>query len=160
LPQEPYIDPADYLLPARPVVLWHYTHMSDPRWLWGNRYIQLVHDQSLLTEQKAGIMNKQGWAAYCRNNDLMIKRFEFDPKARYADYGCNNEIYVNGHLLEIETLGSVQKLIPGHSAEHTEYWLITKFGGDIQMNDEDSIDRILMPMVRSFDYLLYNQEVR
>ncbi len=26
LPQEPYIDPEEDLLPARPVVLWNYTH--------------------------------------------------------------------------------------------------------------------------------------
>jgi hypothetical protein len=159
LPQEPYIDPADYLLPARPLVLWHYTHMTDPRWLWGNKYIQLVHDASRSTEQKVGILNKQGWAAYCRNHDLMIKRYEFDPSAQYADYGCNNEVYVNGHLLEIETLGPVQKLVPDQSAEHSEYWLITKFGGDIQMNHEDSLDQNLLPIVKSFDYSFHNQEV-
>jgi len=63
LPQEPYIDPAKYLLPARPLVLWYYTHMGDPRWTWGNKYIQLKHDSKITAEQKIGILNKQGWTA-------------------------------------------------------------------------------------------------
>ncbi|HYO90997.1 MAG TPA: hypothetical protein VEQ40_05145, partial [Pyrinomonadaceae bacterium] len=32
LPQEPYRSWDEYLLPARPMVLWHYTDLSDPRW--------------------------------------------------------------------------------------------------------------------------------
>ncbi|HRI89355.1 MAG TPA: hypothetical protein PK869_13870, partial [Candidatus Hydrogenedentes bacterium] len=38
-PQEPYISHTDYLLPARPIALWHYTDMKDPRWTWGTKYI-------------------------------------------------------------------------------------------------------------------------
>jgi hypothetical protein len=152
LPHEPYIDPAEYLLPARPVVLWHYTQMKDPRWIWGNKYIQLKHDSNLISEQKIGILNKQGWAAYCCKNNVMIKRFEYDPEATYADYGCNNEVYVNGNLLEIESLGPFQKLPPGHSAEHSEHWLITNAEGGLQSDSETSIENDLLPLVNSFIY--------
>ena len=113
LPQEPYINPDEDLLPARPVVLWNYTLMSDPRWNWGNKYIQLKHDQRITSEQKIGILNKQGWAAYVNSGFLMVKFFKFDPDVVYPDYGCNNEVYVNEHLLEIESLGPVSETSSG-----------------------------------------------
>jgi len=150
LPHEPYADPAECLLPARPVVLWYYTHMTDPRWIWGNKYIRLKHDSSLKTEQKIGILNKQGWSAYIRKNELMIKRFAYDPDARYADYGCNNEVYANGNLLEIETLGPIRNILPGQAAEHAEYWLIAKLEGNPEVKQETTLEKILQPIVNSF----------
>ena len=152
LPQEPYIDPADCLLPSRPVVLWYYTHMGDPRWIWGNKYIQLVHDSKLTSEQKIGILNKQGWAAYLHNKTLMIKKFQFDPEALYPDYGCNNEVYANGNLLEIETLGPFSHIVPGKASEHTEQWFIASLSKSLQFIDENAIDDNIVPIIHSFDY--------
>jgi hypothetical protein len=134
LPQEPYIDPAENLLPARPIVLWNYTHMNDKRWIWGNKYIQLKHDAAIASEQKIGILNKQGWTACLLNNTMTIKRFEFNPDAVYPDYGSNNEIYVNEHLLEIETLGPVTKILPDKSADS---------------GTENSIDNVIRPLINS-----------
>jgi hypothetical protein len=149
LPQENYIDPAEYLLPARPVVLWYYTQMNDRRWIWGNKYIQLKHDAAIDTEQKIGILNKKGWAAYLNKRTLMIKRFEFNPEARYPDYGCNNEVYVNGNLLEMESLGPFTKLTPGAAIEHAEQWFITTLEDQLQADNETSIDNILLPLIQS-----------
>jgi len=154
LPQEPYVDPADNLLPARPVVLWNYTHMNDKRWIWGNKYIQLKHDSSISSEQKLGILNKQGWTACLLNDTIMIKHFEFNPDAAYPDYGCNNEVYVNGDLLEIETLGPVTKLAPESAVEHTEQWFITTLEDHLDEEDETSIEKILLPHIQSFNNLL------
>jgi hypothetical protein len=150
LPQENYIDPGEYLLPARPVVLWYYTQMNDQRWIWGNKYIQLKHDSVIKAEQKIGILNKQGWAAYYRDGILMIKHFEFDPEALYPDYGCNNEVYVNEHLLEIETLGPITKLTPGSSAEHTEDWFITNLESTVRVDSESSIENDILPVIHTF----------
>jgi len=149
LPQEPYVDPVEYLLPARPVVLWYYTHMGDPRWIWGNKYIQLVHDSNITSEQKTGILNKQGWAAYLHDKTLMIKKFQFDPEALYPDYGCNNEVYVNENLLEIETLGPLSKIAPGSAVEHTEQWLITTLEQTLQSAHDGDIDRNILPIIHS-----------
>ncbi len=145
LPQEPYIDPADFLLPARPVVLWYYTHMSDPRYTWGNKYIQLVHDAAITSEQKIGILNKQGWAAYHGDGALVMIMFDFDPAARYEDYGCNNEAYVNGDFLELETLGPITRLTPGNAVEHTEHWLITAIEEHLNFENESEIDTYVSP---------------
>jgi hypothetical protein len=149
LPQEPYIDPSEYLLPARPVVLWYYTQMQDARWIWGNKYIQLLHDPAKTTEQKIGILNKQRWAAYMLNSDLMIKCFACDPELRYPDYGCNNEVYANGNLLEIETLGPLAQIAPDSAVEHIEEWFITSLPETLQILDEQSIDEKIVPLLPS-----------
>jgi hypothetical protein len=152
LPQEPYMDPERNLLPARPVVLWNYTQMNDPRWCWGDKYILLKQDKLLISEQKIGILNKQGWAAYYLNRNLMIKCFEFDSSCRYEDFGCNNEVYVNGDFLEVETLGPVARLTPGSSAEHTEHWFIASLKDHLQPDNETSIDNLVLPLIQSLSY--------
>ena len=150
LPQEPFVDSSLNLLPSRPIVLWHYTQMEDPRWKWGNKYIQLLQDPSLQSEQKIGILNKQGWAAYYLDGHAVIKHFTFDPDASYTDYGCNNEVYVNGEFLEVESLGPVTHLAPGEYLAHTEQWMIAKLQGPLSDTSEKSIDQFLIPMVHSF----------
>ncbi|HPD14003.1 MAG TPA: hypothetical protein PLE19_03595 [Planctomycetota bacterium] len=78
VPQEPFRSHDDYLLPARPMVLWHYTDLSDPRFTLGPRYLRLRTDESLAEPQKIGIANKQGWAAYFRQGTLFIKEFAYE----------------------------------------------------------------------------------
>jgi hypothetical protein len=147
LPQEPYIDPTDYLLPSRPLVLWHYTKMNDPRWIWGNRYIQLKYDPALKSEQKLGLLNKQKWGAYHLNGELFIKTFDYDPRAAWSDFGCNNEVWVNGTFLELESLGPFAVIPAGGSAEHEEQWLLARADLD---ESEDSIDDAILPLLKDF----------
>jgi hypothetical protein len=149
LPQEPYIDPAENLLPARPLVLWNYTHMNDKRWIWGNKYIQLKHDARIKSEQKIGILNKQGWTACLLGNTMMIKSFGFNPEAVYPDYGSNNEVYVNEQLLETETLGPINKILPDKSAEHEEDWYIVTLQSQPDNVTESSIDNDIRPLINS-----------
>ncbi len=141
LPQEKFIPHTEYLLPARPVVLWHYTQMADPRWIWGNKYIQLRQDPKATVPQKAGILNKQGWAAYALNGELFVKRYQVDEKGKYPDFGCNTECFTNADILEVETLGPLTKLAPdGGSVQHEETWSLHK----AQLTeDEASIDQAL-----------------
>ena len=148
VPQEPYEEGNDYLLPARPLALWPFTKMNDPRWIWGAKYIQAKQDASSSSEQKIGVLNKQGWTAYCLNGELLIKKFDFIPGMVYPDYGCNNEIYINGRFLEIETLGPLIKIPPGSKVEHTEHWLLTKSMADER---EESIDADVLPLVNYFN---------
>ncbi|MHA4811632.1 hypothetical protein ACX0G9_26280 [Flavitalea flava] len=144
LPQEPFGTGSGFFLPARPMALWSYTKMNDPRWIWGEKYIQAVQDPSLTTPQKIGVLNKQGWAAYSLQEDLLLKRFSYDPEAAYPDYGCNNEVYIDGNILEVETLGPLQKLAPGKSLEHTEYWLLEKASLN---GTEQNIDSVILPLL-------------
>jgi len=148
-PQEPYIPHSEYLLPARPLVLWHYTDMRDPRWIWGTRYIQLRQDPSVpdddRSKQKVGMLNKQGWAAYVLNGEVFLKRFPYDPNATYPDYGCNAETFTNAEMLEVETLGPLSKIPAGGSVEHVEHWFL--FKADVGI-DEADIDAKLLPLVQ------------
>lgn len=144
IPQEPYIPHEDELLPARPLVLWHYTDMSDPRWTFLKKYICLRTDEKLRYPQKIGVLNKQGWAAYLRSDLLFVKRFPHVKGATYPDLGCNCETYTDGAFMEVETLGPMTKLEPGASAEHVEEWFL--FSGIKAEITDASLDAVVKPL--------------
>jgi hypothetical protein len=121
-PNEPYISWDDYLLPARPLVLWHYTDLTDARWSLGKKFIRLSTDQGASHPQKIGMLNKQGWAAYAHGATIFVKRFAYEEGASYPDYGSNCETYTAGDFIEVETLSPLRRLEPGASAEHLERW--------------------------------------
>ncbi|MGB7925766.1 MAG: hypothetical protein WCF57_21185 [Pyrinomonadaceae bacterium] len=145
LPQEPYRSHDDYLLPARALVLWHYTDLTDPRWKIGSKYIRLRTDARRAEPQKIGIMNKQGWAAYQRGRTLFVKRFHYEEGASYPDYGSNNETYTAGSFMEVETLGPLRRLEPGMASETVERWYL--FGSVERGETETAIDAALNPLV-------------
>jgi len=154
-PMEPYIPHSEYLLPARPLVLWHYTNMRDPRWIWGTRYIQLRQDPTVPPDdrgkQKVGMLNKQGWMAYVLNGELFMKRYACDPNATYPDYGCNTEVFTNSDMLELETLGPLGKIPAGGAVEHVEHWFL--FKADVGTEEAD-IDAKLLPLVQQTERLV------
>ncbi|HVN80941.1 MAG TPA: hypothetical protein VMW38_18270 [Terriglobia bacterium] len=145
LPQEPYRSHDDYLLPARPMVLWHYTNFSDPRWVLGGKYLCLKTDKSKIESQKVGILNKQGWAAYSLNQLLFVKAFDYKEGASYPDYGCNTETYTSASFMEIESLGPLVRLEPGQSTEHVERWILFR-GVDVG-STEASLDAAIAPRI-------------
>ena len=124
LPQEPFKRHEDEFLPARPLVLWHYTDLSDPRWQHGPRFLRLTGDAAKNTPQKVGILNKVGWVAYARQGLLFVKRIPYDPKATYTDHGSNTEVYTEASFFEVESLGPLVKLAPGQTAMHKERWFL------------------------------------
>ena len=145
LPQEPYRSHDEYLLPARPMVLWHYTDLTDPRFKIGKKYLQLRTDAALAEPQKIGIANKQGWAAYLRRGTLFIKTFPYEEGLTYPDGGCNCESYTAASFIELETVGPMHALDPGDSAEHVEHWHL--FQGVDAGATEESLDAALRPLV-------------
>lgn len=145
-PQEPYRPHPDALLPARPVTLWSYTRMDDPRWTWGSRYIQLRQDSNASIPQKVGILNKPGWAAYWIYGTLFIKRFACLEGAEYPDFGCNMESYTDANMLELESLGPLQTLEPGATADHIEHWFL--FSGVPDAETDDELDALLQPFLQ------------
>jgi hypothetical protein len=143
-PQEPYIAHPDCVSPARPLVLWHFTDMSDPRWTWSPKYIQLRQDPTSKTKQKIGMLNKPGWAAYTLDGEAFLKRFPYDPAGTYTDYGCNCETYTQPDMLEVETLGPTTRIEPGETIEHVETWLLAK----VDCGESDAeIDSKILPLV-------------
>ena len=122
LPQEPYRSHDDYLLPARPMVLWHFTNLADPRFKIGQSLIEMACDPKFEGPQKIGVLNKQGWTAYFSERSLFVKEFDYRAGAHYPDYDCNSEAYTAGAFLELESLGPMELLQPGELASHRETW--------------------------------------
>jgi len=145
VPQEPYFSHGPgHLLPIRPIALWEYTKMGDPRWTWGSKYIQLRQDPEAKVSQKIGVLNRQGWAAYVLGGEVFIKKFPFRKDGEYPDYNTNTQIYTDANILEVETLGPLTTLAPGEQAEHWEEWSLHK--ADIPA-DEAGIERIVGPLL-------------
>ena len=143
-PQEEFRPHPDCLTPARPLVLWHFTDMTDPRWTWGRKYMRLRQDPGASTKQKVGLLNSAGWAAYSLGSDVFIKRYGYDPKAAYPDMGCNTETYTDPDILEIETLSPLTRLEPGAAVEHRERWLLAH--AECGPTDED-VDAGILPLL-------------
>ena len=147
LPQETYAAHKDEVDPARPLVLWKFTDMADPRWRWGTRYITLRQDDTAGEPQKVGLYNSHGWGAHITPRQAFIIDIAVDPKdpTAYTDFGCNFETYTEGPFQELETLGPLVTLKPGASVDHVEHWYLAK-AENIADND-DSLDRNLLPLV-------------
>lgn len=122
LPHEPYHPHPARLAPARPLVLWPYTDMTDARWTWGSRLIQLRQDVSARGAQKIGAFTSLGWLAHLHGDRLFLKRFTPAPDVPHADFGCNVEIFTDEQMLELETLSPLKELQPGDAVVHTEEW--------------------------------------
>lgn len=145
IPHEPYRSHDEYLLPARPLALWHYTDLSDPRWTLGKKYIRLKTNAQMKEPQKVGVGNTQGWAAYLRNRTLFVKRFPWVAGATYPDFGSNTETYTAANFIELETLAPLASLAPGATAEHVERWFL--FRNVNAGNSEETLDAALGPLV-------------
>ena len=123
IPQSEYRPHPEALLPARPVVLWHYTDMSDPRYTWGKRVVRLRHDPHQ-GPTKFGALVTQGAAAYANHGNLFIKRFPYQAGCDYLDFGCNFESFTRQDMLEVESLGHRVNLQPGESVVYPETWYL------------------------------------
>ena len=111
------------LLPARAVALWPYTRLGDPRFRFGERFWFVRHDAREPSPQKLGFFNREGFVGYAVGGLLFLKLYEPVP-GEHADLGSNTEIFVEGSMLELETLGPLARLAPGAIVEHTERWLL------------------------------------
>jgi hypothetical protein len=145
IPQEPYGPHPDFLLPARPLVLWHYTDLSDPRLTLGRKFIRLKVSAEAESPQKIGLLNKQGWVAYHADETLFVKRYGYAEGATYPDYNCNTEVFTAGPFVEIESLAPLARLEPGEQAEHEEHWNL--YRGVTLGTDEEEIEDALASFV-------------
>jgi len=113
--------PRDGLLPDRHLVLWPYARWRDERLHVDEDYLQ-VRGEPRVPALKLGLWSHAGAIGYLHAGGLFLKRFEPLPGLDYPDRGCNVEVYCNERFLELETLGSLQRLEPGQSAMHIETW--------------------------------------
>jgi hypothetical protein len=131
---------------TNPLVMWAYTNLADPRWTFTKKYMALRQDPNNSDAQKLGLFNADTWAAYLLNGEAFVKRTKADPSKTYPDFGCSFETFTNNEFLEIETLGPMTKVLPGHTVEHVEQWVLYKKVTLPQLTD-DAIDRAVLPLV-------------
>ena len=143
MPQEPFIPNTIKLLPGRPMVLWNYTNMADPRWTFGKKFVTLKNDADIIIPQKIGFLDKLGWACYAKEGTVFMKNFDFDESEEYVDYGCNVETFTQGTFHEFETVGPVSTLEQNCSAEYTEKW--TLFNVRLP-EDEEGMEKVLFDL--------------
>ncbi len=124
-PQEPFAAHSENFLPVRPLVLWAYTDMTDPRWTWGQRLIRLRHDPNG-KPQKVGAFVSAGWAAYKNGDRLFVKRFPAVENGSYLDFGCNFETFTRHDMLEVESVGQKEDVQPKDYASLRECWSLTR----------------------------------
>ncbi|HEX8286590.1 MAG TPA: hypothetical protein VF556_01260 [Pyrinomonadaceae bacterium] len=123
VPNEPFAPySGETLLPVRNLTCWSYTDFTDSRWQFERDFIRLKVDENKPEPQKIGVQNKQGWAMYRFENLEFVKRFEYVENAIYPDLNSNTEVYTAGSFVEIESLSPLQRLAPGESVEHREFW--------------------------------------
>ncbi len=124
------------LLPVSRVVLWPYTDLSDPRYRFGARLLRVRQDPDARTPQKIGLYDaERGWAAYVRGDVVFLKRYPLPrPEDEHVDLGSNVEIFTDGRMLELETLGPRVRLRRGETAVHSERWSLHR----LEVPDDDA----------------------
>ncbi len=135
IPQEPFVPFPKALLPARPLVLWQYTDMSDPRFKWAARYVALAQDPSRNDQLKFGVRNSVGWGCYILGSNAFVKKAVLKPDAEYPDFGCNWEVFTDANFLELETLGPLAPLKAGETVSHEEEWALSKLTPGVSIDE-------------------------
>ena len=129
LPQPSPVSDSSNLLPNRHLVLWPYTSWQDSRLRLYDDHV-LVQAEAQLPACKVGYLNQHGWIGYLRGGVFFAKHFAPQPGKLHADRGCNVEAYCNEHLIELETLGPLVRLLPGEFTQHVETWRLVSL--DVQ----------------------------
>jgi hypothetical protein len=136
------------LAPTNPLVMWAFSDLSDPRWIFTRKYMILRQDKNNTGQpQKLGTFNTSTWGAYLLNDELFIKRSTADRTRPYPDYNSSYETFTNQDFLELETLGPLQKVGPGQTVEHTESWSLHRNVKIASWNDAE-LDRVLLPLLK------------
>ncbi|HVY94290.1 MAG TPA: hypothetical protein VHA14_16125, partial [Bryobacteraceae bacterium] len=65
----------------------------------------------------------------------------------YPDFGCSFETFTNNEFLEIETLGPMTQVAPGHTVEQVERWGLYKNVKPAAITDEE-LTRVLEPILK------------
>jgi hypothetical protein len=127
IPNEPFAPyGSERLLPVRSLALWSYTDFTDTRWSFDKHAIRLRVDGARAAQQKIGILNKQGWAAYEVNGVVFTKRADYLKGATYPDMNSSFEVYTAGDFVEIETLSPITHLDSSRKISHRETWSLEK----------------------------------
>ncbi len=136
----------EILAPTNPLVMWAFTDLRDPRWLFLHKYLVLHHDPQNTDHTKLGLFNEKTWGAYILNGEMFLKKYTADPTKTYPDMGCSYETFASDGMLELETLGPLTEVEPGGWLDHTETWSLYRNVHLTEWSD-DSLDQLFTPLL-------------
>src|SRR5258708_474588 len=134
------------LAPTHPLVLWAFSDLSDPRWIFTRKYMVLRQDPLNPVPTKLGHFNPKTWGAYLLGDTLFLKRSQADPALPYPDLGCSYETFTNAETLELETLGPLTTLEPGGWCDHQEHWSLHR-PVHLDAFTDDALDRVFLHLI-------------
>lgn len=139
----PQADRPTGFLPNRSLAIWPYTKLNDKRLFFGENYITVKQDPTIVDKLKIGTNNEKEWVAYFSKGQIFLKNAKHTVGGFYPDLeNCSFETYTDDICLETETLGQVSVVEPNCSASHIERWNLHK--EDFIPNiDEDEISDII-----------------
>ncbi len=120
----PFEGKAGGYAPNRAVSLWFDTSLGDDRFSFGNHSVigrHLPDDKKL----KIGVYSPQGKSSSENLGQRLEISFLPRPMENCPDHGSNVELFLDKHIMELETLGEIKEITPGATITHTEYWRIS-----------------------------------
>lgn len=135
------------LPPTHPLVMWAFTNLADARWKFTRKYLLLRQEPGNGDPQKLGHFNADTWGAYLLGETLFLKRYAADVSKRHADFGCSFEMFTNADVLELETLGPLERAPAGGMVEHVEHWSLHA-GVKVDAWTDEALDGALLPILR------------
>ena len=122
LPQ-PAVTSEHLVQPNRLLVLWPYTSWQDARLVLGDGECSVRAEHG--PPMKIGAFVPGGSVSYSREGISLTMSFQPIDAARYADMGCNVEVYSEEDFLELEVLGPLARLEAGGKVALDERWELT-----------------------------------
>ena len=113
------------LLPNRKMSLWAYTNLTDPRFNWCADRLEISQDANM-PSTKLGFLHQLQSAHYEVDGYRFSKTIDYRQDATYPDGNCNLEIFTDGEMLELESLGPLVTLNKGERIVHTENWSLNR----------------------------------
>ncbi len=135
------------LLPNYALVPWTFTDLSLPAWQMRRDFIGIEVARAKQA-QKLGITNYPGWSAYWVKGTTFVKYSPVIAGANYPDLGSCFEVFTNGAMIELETLGPLTKLAPGQTSVHVEFWAV--FDGLDKPGTDAAFAKSLAPAVKAW----------
>ena len=119
-----FAGPGGGYAPNRVLALWGKASPADGRLSFTADSLLARHDPER-EKLKLGVYSPQGRIAAENLGQRLEISFPVHPLEACPDGGCNAELYMNRHIMELETLGERKMLAPGESAVHRERWRLS-----------------------------------
>ncbi|HZK28704.1 MAG TPA: hypothetical protein VFD19_00630 [Clostridia bacterium] len=118
--------------PARNLILWNTTSLTDERLIWKPQEVE-IQQRAQDDYFKLGTFLRTGEATYTADQQVFVKRFPVFTDRNYPDGNVNFEVFTCRQMMEVESLAPLGTIDPGDSALHSEEWAITR--REMQVNE-------------------------